>query len=93
VEPKDATARIGPLIGGTLELPTLVLSAKYADYPYDEGTEYYDQVIVVSVKASIFDRTEYKTREVGRAVYVIRGEDPKSFKFGDPKRLSKPIEA
>jgi len=92
-EPKDATARIGPLIGGTLELPTLVLSAKYADYPYDEGTEYYEQVIVVSVKASIFDRTEYKTREVGRAVYMIRGEDPKSFKFGDPKRLSKPIEA
>jgi len=92
-EPEEATARIGPLLGGTRELPTLVLSAKYADYPYDEGTECYEQVIVVSVKASIWDRTAYKTREVGGAVYMIRGEDPKSFKFGDTKRLSKTIEA
>ena len=91
-EPEDAAARIAPFLGGTEETPTLTISAKFADYGFAKP-EYYERVVVVQVKASMLDRTDYRTKELNRAVYVVRGEDAKSFKFGDPERLSKPVEA
>jgi len=92
-EPEDAIARIGPLLGGTVELPTLVLSAEYAYYRSAENPKWEEQVILVHVKESVWDRTDYKIQQIGEAVYVVRGENAESFRFGNPKRLSKPIEA
>jgi hypothetical protein len=90
-EPEDANASFGPLLG-TEELPRLDISADFADYKFARP-EYYERVVVVQVKATMLDRTDYKTKELNRAVYVVRGEDAESFKFGDPKRLTKPVEA
>lgn len=92
-EPEGAAARMSPFLGGTEETPALAISAKFSDYSFEDGSEYYERVIVVQVKATVLDRTDYRTKELNRAVYVVRGEDAKSFKFGDPERLSKPIEA
>ena len=89
-EPEEASARIAPFLGGTEETPALTISAKFGDYSFADGSEYYERVIVVQVKATMLDRTDYKTRKLNRVVYVVRGEDPKDFTFGDPKCLTKP---